>query len=157
MNCSEGIPHNAGRGARACGSRPARKWLAEGWRLLRALLLLLEIDVRLRLGGFARVREALRPRPDAMTTAPPERILHEVQRVVRALGRASRLVPGAHCLHRALALQLWLRRRGFAAELCLAVRCNGKAVEGHAWLEWHGIVLDAQPALCATFARLEKG
>lgn len=52
----------------------------------------------------------------------------------RAAGRASRLVPGAACLHRALAARVWLARRGIEAEIVVGFRKEG-ALEGHAWLE----------------------
>ncbi len=48
--------------------------------------------------------------------------------------RASRLVPGAECLHRALACRVWLARRGVDATIVVGFRKRG-AIEGHAWLE----------------------
>lgn len=48
--------------------------------------------------------------------------------------RASKLVPGAECLHRALACRVWLARRGVDAEIVVGLRKRG-AIEGHAWLE----------------------
>ena len=52
----------------------------------------------------------------------------------RAAGRASKLVPGAACLHRALAARVWLARRGIPAEIVVGFRNDG-GLEGHAWLE----------------------
>jgi len=57
-----------------------------------------------------------------------------VELAMRAAGRASRLVPGAACLHRALATRLWLARRGIPAEIIVGFRDDG-GLEGHAWLE----------------------
>jgi hypothetical protein len=54
-----------------------------------------------------------------------------------AARRASRLVPGATCLHRALASRVWLARRGVASEIVVGFRREG-ALEGHAWLEVFG-------------------
>jgi hypothetical protein len=48
--------------------------------------------------------------------------------------RASRLVPGAKCMHRALAGRVWLARRGIAAQIVVGFRKRG-TIEGHAWLE----------------------
>jgi hypothetical protein len=48
--------------------------------------------------------------------------------------RASRLVPGAKCMHRALAGRVWLARRGIEAQIVVGFRKRG-AIEGHAWLE----------------------
>src|SRR5207245_3766814 len=92
----------------------------EGRRLLHALFLLLEVDVRLRLTGFARLLKALRLPPgalehpsseqrrllrggaDAMGAAPawlPETQFQEAQRMAQAIRRAARYVPRAHCRH----------------------------------------------------------
>ena len=48
--------------------------------------------------------------------------------------RASRLIPGAKCLHRALAARVWLARRGVDAQIVVGFRKRG-VIEGHAWLE----------------------
>ncbi|WP_168210748.1 lasso peptide biosynthesis B2 protein [Persicimonas caeni] len=48
--------------------------------------------------------------------------------------RASRLVPGAQCLQRALASRVWLARRGIDAQIVVGFRKRG-TLEGHAWLE----------------------
>lgn len=50
-------------------------------------------------------------------------------------GRASSYMPGARCLHRALAAQNWLARRGIDSEVVVGLRRSGE-LEGHAWLEW---------------------
>jgi len=55
---------------------------------------------------------------------------------------ASRYVPGATCLTRALALQIWLGRRGQAAELRFGVARGAEApLDAHAWLESAGRIL----------------
>lgn len=48
--------------------------------------------------------------------------------------RASKLVPGSACMHRALATRLWLARRGVDSQIVIGFRKRG-AIEGHAWLE----------------------
>src|SRR5690554_3400663 len=48
--------------------------------------------------------------------------------------RASRVVPGARCMHRALAGRVWLARRGIASKIVVGFRKRG-VLEGHAWLE----------------------
>ena len=52
----------------------------------------------------------------------------------RASERASRLVPGAVCLHRALAARVWLARRGVPTSLVVGFR-RDDTLEGHAWLD----------------------
>jgi hypothetical protein len=55
-------------------------------------------------------------------------------RAERGAWRASRLVPGAACLHRALAVRLWLAWHGQASQVVVGFRQRGE-VQGHAWLE----------------------
>ena len=178
------VPTEGGWG-KALACRAYRLASPEGRRLLHALFLLLEVDARLRLTGFARLLKALRlppgalehpsseqrpgdrpraarPRlrggPDAMGAAPatlPETQFQEAQRMAQAIRRAARYVPRAHCLHRALALLAWLRRRGVAAELRMGVQSSGGRVEGHAWIEWRGIPVDEDRAIGDAFGLLE--
>ena len=58
-----------------------------------------------------------------------------VTAVERALWRASRLVPGSTCIHRALAAQKMLIRRGFGARVVIGLRKRHAQLEGHAWIE----------------------
>ena len=59
----------------------------------------------------------------------------DVGAIELALHRASRLIPGVTCIHRALAGQRILGRRGEAAKLVIGLRKSEDALEGHAWLE----------------------
>jgi hypothetical protein len=141
-------------------ARARRLASTESYHLLRALFLLLEIDLRLRWTGFARLQGALcRPTPrrtvGPLHELPSERELIRAQHMARALRRVARFVPRTRCLHRALALLLWLRRQGVVADLRMGVRSSGEAIEGHAWVEWRGVVLDEEPALCDSFPLLE--
>jgi hypothetical protein len=107
--------------------------------------------------GFARLQAALRPPGSAEdTTVPPEVQLREARAMAETIRRAARLLPRARCLHRALALLLWLRRRGVVADLRIGVRSTGAALEGHAWVEWHGIALDEDSTIGDRFGPLEK-
>lgn len=91
---------------------------------------------------------------------PSRRILHALQRratstsarrrastvaapeVVRAVERASRLVPRATCLTQALSARFLLARFGHPSLLRLGVaRGDSGAFRAHAWLEWQGEVL----------------
>jgi hypothetical protein len=128
--------------------------LPDGRRLLHAIALLVEVDARLRLNGFARLQELLSP--PAGTAKEPEGLLEEARCMARAFRRASCFVPRARCLHRALALLLWLRRRGGVADLRIGVRSPGGILEGHAWVEWHGTPLDEEPSVSDRFRPLEQ-
>lgn len=129
----------------------------EGRRLLPAWLLLWEVDLWLRLAGFARLQAALSRPPRA---APPRgeavELIEAARRMAQAILRASRYVPRARCLHRALALLLWLRRRGIQADLRLGVRSGAEAIEGHAWVEWNGVLLNDERSVYDTFVLLER-
>ena len=54
--------------------------------------------------------------------------------VERALRRASRFVPGATCIHRAVAARRMLKRRGVDARVVIGLR-GGDELAGHAWVE----------------------
>ena len=69
------------------------------------------------------------------------------ERIVWLVAVASRCVPGAHCLPRAVTAQLLLAREGHLAEMRIGVRKQGDGLDAHAWLEYHGAPLwesDAQ-------------
>lgn len=81
---------------------------------------------------LVRVAAALAERLPPAVAAPPRERSPAIAR--RAARRVSRLVPGATCLHRALASRVWLARRGVSTELVVGFRKEG-AIEGHAWLQ----------------------
>lgn len=66
----------------------------------------------------------------------------EVRDLIAAIDRASRYVPGATCLPRAIALTWMLRRRGVAAAVRLGARSRNGAFTAHAWVEFAGRVLN---------------
>jgi Transglutaminase-like superfamily len=128
----------------------------EGWRLLAALCLLWQVHLRLWLMGYSAFQAALcRPLRACPMGEPRQVQLEEAQRMAQALRRAARYVPTARCLHCSLAMLLWLRRRGVAANLRIGIRSVGEAVEGHAWVEWQDIILGDDPSYCGSFALLE--
>ena len=80
-----------------------------------------------------------------------------IPRLVALTRMATRLQPGRiRCLQRSLALQLVLRRRGVATELCIGVRREGARLLAHAWLDHEGVPL-GEPEGCADrFAPLRR-
>jgi hypothetical protein len=90
----------------------------------RVSLALLPFRVVMKLQGGLCARR-LRP-----TGAPPDVVL---ERVVEAVARASRYVPGARCLPQALVGQVMLERRGVPAQLRFGVH-RGETLQAHAWL-----------------------
>jgi hypothetical protein len=80
---------------------------------------------------------------------PPERI-------VWLVGVASRFIPGARCLARAMAAQLLLARAGHLADMRIGVRKDGNSLDAHAWLEYEGIPLFESDAHINGFAPLAR-
>ena len=112
--------------------------------LLEALAEVARFRVALSIRPFTRVLEAAeRPRkaPRARSARPPGPAEPPIplDRIDWAVAAASRVVPGARCLARALAGKAMLERRGLRAELRIGVGRaeKGGGVEAHAWLE-HG-------------------
>jgi Transglutaminase-like superfamily len=158
MNGSAGVEQ--GTRAVQCASLASRIFrLAspEGRRLLQALVLMVEVNVQLRLVGFARFQKALRrPLSAAHATRQVETLLRDARDMAQALRRAERCIPRACCLHRALALMLWLRRQGVVADLCIGIQASGESLDGHAWVEWRGMPLDEDRAVCQDYGLLEQ-
>jgi hypothetical protein len=64
-------------------------------------------------------------------------------RLVHVFGRVTARTPLAHnCMHRALALQRMLSRRGVAVKLCIGIGHKPNLFPGHAWLEVDGVVIN---------------
>lgn len=125
--------------------RQLRKFLRlsakQRWLLIKATALLALIRVALRLLPFPVVRPHIervtrRSRPLAMNPLPAEQLAW-------AIDVAGRVVPGGgHCLSQALALQVFLVRRGYTAKICFGVqKPEGSALMAHAWVEHDGVVL----------------
>jgi hypothetical protein len=81
-------------------------------------------------------RRLARVRAGAPAPVPP-------QSVVRAVDRASRVIPGGtNCLVRALTARALLAHHGLESELVLGVaRHTSGAVSGHAWLKYQNKTL----------------
>jgi hypothetical protein len=111
----------------------------------RALCALARTTVLFHVGGRRAVARATHramtaPAPTARAT-PAD--VATVWRVYRAVHRAKRLWPGTvRCLQTALVLQEVLARRGLPATVRVGVRLRSDDLEGHAWVEVAGWVLD---------------
>lgn len=94
----------------------------------RALTEILPIEKLLRLTGKVAAIA------DAIGHVSHRSLETQLERARLTAHRASRLVPGAECLQRALASRVWLARRGVDSEVVVGFRMSGE-LEGHAWLE----------------------
>ena len=67
------------------------------------------------------------------------------------VGIASRHpVRWAHCLVSALALSLWLRQKGFPANMCVGAARNGHGIKAHAWVTLDGRTFGENPEFSDT-------
>lgn len=71
-------------------------------------------------------------------TRPAEK---PIERIVWAVGAASRLLPRTSCLASALALQRVLSREGHESDLHIGVAKQGEKFSAHAWLACEGRIL----------------
>lgn len=72
-----------------------------------------------------------------------------------ALRRVGARIPGARCLARAMVLWWWMRSAGFDPILRMGVRSGVDAIEGHAWIECDGHVIDETSEVAATYQHLD--
>ena len=126
----------------------ARLESEDRWLLLEAGLILIWIRLSLWMLPWRRAVAAAAnlPMPTPRRVAP----LHAAW----AIRNASRLVPGATCLTRALALQYLLNRVGHAARLSLGVTNGAHGFVAHAWVEYEGEPLLDEPEELENYARL---
>lgn len=118
------------------GSLPARSWLA-----LQSLCVLYAVRLALWALPFGRVL-AYAARPANRSQQIPDQAVGNAHRMAGSFEAASRFVPRATCLVRALALQVLLARKGIPSRTHLGVqKTNSTQLAGHAWLECEGEIL----------------
>lgn len=114
---------------------------AESFLTLAWVRLLLRISPRRALRGtLAEHGEDLRSHPAS---------------VIRVFRHVASRTPFAHnCLHRSLALQRMLLRRGVDARLRIGIGRKPALFPGHAWLEVEGLVVNDDPAHVSRYTPL---
>ena len=138
--------------------RGRRSWRAahlrrfrDSYQFLEAYLLLIFIDAALELVGLDRTC-ALMARRGRGADEPGG---VDIDRLVRNVLLAYRWYrPKAACLHRALAIYFFLKRRNIQAELCLGVRAH--PFGAHSWVEHRGEVLGDSASGKACFHVLKR-
>ena len=113
---------------------PGQYWLLltiAGWNLAsRALIPLLSLTALMRL---------LTPRrPTAPVTPEAMNQANQLDLYIRIVLRLNPENIGKMCLRRSLLLYRFLRRAGLPARLCIGVRRENDALQGHAWIEIEG-------------------
>jgi len=97
----------------------------------------------------------------------PRRLLREAMsesggaavdpRVVAVFARVAARVPFGHnCVHRALALQRVLARRGMGARMRIGIGQKPQVFPGHAWLEANGAIINDHPEHVSRYTPLGK-
>jgi hypothetical protein len=116
--------------------------------LTQAALLLVVVWGGLRLLPFQRLCRLIAQVPATPATRSSDRGA-DIRPILWALDVASQYVPKATCLTRALALQVFLHRRGQASRLHIGVaKSQAHILEAHAWVEYQGrVVLGDSPDL----------
>ncbi len=119
----------------------ARRQLAEAW------LELLYARAALRLRRFAWLRKRVTGiKGGRALDATAEARARRLARIVAMAARNH--FAGMTCLHRSLALQRMLIRRGIDAQVRIGLRRAEDLLQGHAWLECGGAVInDASEAV----------
>ena len=79
----------------------------------------------------------------------------EAAKIGAVFQRVARNTPLAHtCMHRALALQRVLARRGISATLRIGLGRRPQLFPGHAWLEVDGTIVNDDPSVVARYVPL---
>lgn len=116
---------------------PARDRLV-AWH---ALALLLRAAGSLRARGLARTLARLEPDGIDKTFEPA--------RAAAIVDAVARIIPGATCLARSVALS---RLVGSRARICIGVRAGEQELDAHAWVELDGVVLNDRSDVRARYA-----
>ena len=123
---------------------------------LVSYILLPLVDISLRFRGVRRTATTLakrcpQPEPDKIVE------LSEVRRVVQMVKLAVKYSPPwASCLRKSLVLWYLLRRKGIETELRIGSRRNEGKFEGHAWIEYQGMVLNDTPNVRQHFTMFKQ-
>jgi hypothetical protein len=118
---------------------------------LLSYILLPLIDLSLRLRG---VRETTTTLAKLCPARKAEQTVEwsEIRQIVRMVKLAAKYSPPwITCLRKSLVLWYLLRRKGIETELQIGSRLNDGKFEGHAWIEYQGIVLNDNPSVRESF------
>jgi hypothetical protein len=71
-----------------------------------------------------------------------------------AVRRMASRVPDARCLARSVTLWWWMKESRLGARVCMGVRNSEGSLEGHAWVECDGHLIDESPEVAASYRSL---
>jgi Transglutaminase-like superfamily len=125
----------------------------------RAVRLLPQVTLSLRLRGYAKTEASLRSR----ARSHPEDIVAErdvalriekTSRMVRAASRCGSL--RATCLAQSLALWFLLQQQNISSAIKIGVRKRNTRLEAHAWVERDGVTLNETDEVHQHYAPFER-
>jgi hypothetical protein len=129
--------------------------------LFQSALLLPVVHAGLLSLGFHRLRrvmEWLSPLQRMDTPASDTEILERAREMARIVSIAAEHgVYKASCLRRSLLVWWLLRRAGIPGQVCFGVRTVLGKLEAHAWVEYHGIVVNDSGSVHENFQALREG
>lgn len=121
------------------------------WLAVRAFMLLLSVDLKLKTRGFRRLHSSVKTCPVARRHPEAETIA----RTRAAVDKACIWYPKrALCLQRSAVLTFLLRRAGVNARMILAARRI--PLKMHAWVEVDGVVVNDEATVQDYYSVLEK-
>jgi hypothetical protein len=114
-------------------------------RLLIAAVGIMETRLLLRTVGFARTISLMTVLPALGRQAVPD------PRWVPEIAWAARRLGGS-CLDRSVLLWFVLEQHGMDGSIRIGVARDGDTIDGHAWVELNGVVLNDSPDIGERFA-----
>lgn len=128
--------------------------------LFQAVLLLPGIQVTLSLMGFERLRRLLETLVSFKKIEPAlteAEILGRAREITRMVAIAAEHgFYRATCLRRSILVWYFLREQGVQSVIRFGVRMNEHQLEAHAWVEYHGQVLNDSPQIHERYTALQE-
>jgi hypothetical protein len=124
-----------------------------GLRTFAAWLCFMVVYLILRIGGFSRLRQALRWLSAKRRVGAPSK--EKILNVCVAVNKATTYyLRKSWCLHRAAVTFSLLRLAGMPAELVIG--CRRLPFYSHAWIEVHRVVINDHPGVKALYPELDR-
>lgn len=124
--------------------------------VLRALVLLPEVRIWLRVIGFKRTRALLSSRRSPLRISPAPGWNPRAWNIMRLMRAAARRGPvHGNCLSQSLTLWALLRDAGIESELRIGVRKDQGKLLAHAWVELAGVPLNDRMEVVRQYAAFE--
>jgi hypothetical protein len=125
----------------------------------RAVRLLPQVTVSLRLRGYAQTEASLRSRAKSPldTVVAEEDLALKIAKSSRMVRAASQFGPiRATCLAQSLTLWLLLQQQNISSAIRIGVRKKDGRMEAHAWVERNGVTLNETDEVHQHYAPFER-